>query len=183
MAWRWTLVLSLLLAPVVRADESPIVVGQQAPWIAALDLDGNPVALGQLLAKHGTRGAVVQFWASWCESCRAELKELAASQAKLADAGIAVMLVDILDEPEAVAKVVKELGLERLPLARDANGSVASRVGLVGKSSKDLSLPLTIAVNAKNEVKLILREAQKDYLKQLLEALASEPARGVEPKK
>ena len=165
-----------LARPAMAADSLKVVVGQQAPWVAALDPDCNALSLGMLLEKHGTRGAVVQVWASWCKACVAELKELAAGQARLRKAGIGVLLVNVMDTPEGMEKVVHDLKLQGLPLIRDATGAVVDALGL----SKDekLALPLSFAVNAKNVVKLVLHEKVGDYVARMLAALEHEPRRG-----
>lgn len=67
----------------------------------------------------GFKGKVllVDFWATWCVPCRAELPQLAKLQAKLKARGLEVITISA-DEPETVAaapKFLKEAGAAMLP--------------------------------------------------------------------
>src|SRR4051812_18405306 len=49
------------------AQESSLAVGDKAPRVAVHDLDQKTVDLGQYL---GSKPVFLEFWATWCESCR-----------------------------------------------------------------------------------------------------------------
>lgn len=74
----------LLLLPLGAVAQepaaSPLIVGREAPWIAAFDGNDNPISLASLARTKGTRGVVTQLWASWCKPCVQELKELSANR-------------------------------------------------------------------------------------------------------
>ena len=57
-------------------------VGQMAPVVTVADLDGKPVRIG---LAPGKRGAVVEFWATWCELCRALLPSMRTAQKQFGD--------------------------------------------------------------------------------------------------
>lgn len=63
------------------AAQAP-AVGQAAPTVVVADLDGKPVRVG---LAPGKRGAVVEFWATWCELCHALLPSMRAAQKQFGD--------------------------------------------------------------------------------------------------
>jgi thiol-disulfide isomerase/thioredoxin len=78
-----------------------------APPFTLKDLDGKPLSL------EGTRGKVtlLNFWATWCPPCRAEIPDLIALQKKYADKLQIIALS--LDEgsPESVKKFARASGM------------------------------------------------------------------------
>jgi len=71
----------LTLASTGLAAQAP-AVGQAAPVVTVSDLDGKPVRVG---LAPGKRGAVVEFWATWCELCHALLPSMRAAQKQYGD--------------------------------------------------------------------------------------------------
>jgi len=53
-------------------------VGAAAPVVAVHDLDGQPVDLGQWI---GHRPVLIEFWATWCTSCKALMPTVRAAAA------------------------------------------------------------------------------------------------------
>jgi len=77
----------LLLAPVLgtaplRAQESGIAVGANAPVVTVRDLDGKAVDLGQYIGK---KPVFLEFWATWCELCEELLPRVRAAKAAYGD--------------------------------------------------------------------------------------------------
>ncbi len=80
---RRTLVAALVLAagPLaspVRAQETGIAVGADAPVVTVRDLDGKAVDLGQYIGK---KPVFLEFWATWCELCEELLPRVRAAKA------------------------------------------------------------------------------------------------------
>ena len=68
-----------------------------APAAALTSLDEAGYA--KMLAAHKGKVLLVNFWATWCEPCRAEMPALAKMEARLKARGFALVTVSA-DEPE-----------------------------------------------------------------------------------
>lgn len=96
----------LLLLPLApRAGGAP-----PAPPLQATLLDGGRFSL----AEHRGDVVIVNFWATWCEPCRAELAAFRQYLDAHAGDGLALLAVS-MDDPEDAAKVAA--ATRELPLA------------------------------------------------------------------
>jgi thiol-disulfide isomerase/thioredoxin len=75
-----------------------------APVFTATDLDGRPISMAALRGKV----VIVNFWATWCGPCRAEVPDLVALQEKYPD----TLQVIGISEDEAGVEVVKRFAAE-----------------------------------------------------------------------
>ena len=85
------------------------VVGTPAEDFQLMDLNGTP----QSLVDYRGKVVLLNFWATWCKPCRAEMPELAKLSKRLAARGFALVTVSS-DEPEqetAAANVLKNDGI------------------------------------------------------------------------
>ena len=102
-------------------------ITQAAEPAAAVDfnlasLDGKPVKLSEL------RGKVIllNFWATWCPPCKAEMPDLEALYRENADNhGLVVLGVDVEEEAELTRSFQKQYGLS-FPLLPDTDGRVSN---------------------------------------------------------
>ena len=97
--------LALALASTsANAQDGGIAVGATAPSATVETLDGKRVDLGTLFGK---RPVVLEFWATWCESCEALEPTLQAVQKKYAGkVQFASIAVAINQSPERVRRWV-----------------------------------------------------------------------------
>lgn len=101
-----TLVAALLLPGSVRAQEEGIAVGTRAPAVVINDLDGHPVDLGAVIGK---RPVLLEFWATWCELCKALYPTVEKAAARYGDrVAFYGINVTVNQTPARVRKYVAE---------------------------------------------------------------------------
>lgn len=165
------------VAPAVTAPPTatvqPSLEGRQAPWLAGLDLESEPISLARVLTRKGTRGAVVLFWNSWSRPCRDQLEQLRDGRERLKAAGIEVLLITQGEEPEAVSAQLEALSMKGLYTALlDRTGSLAEAVGQRGG---EMRVPLLVLVARRHqEVRRVLTTAQPHLVDTALAALSDE---------
>jgi DsbE subfamily thiol:disulfide oxidoreductase len=109
-----------------------------APGFSLRDLSGRPWDLADL------RGGVVvlNFWASWCTTCRSELPSLnALHEQSTQQPGLTVVTILYRDEPQKAADFMEKNGYT-FPVLIDPEGAVAQAYGLTG-------VPETFVVDGK----------------------------------
>jgi peroxiredoxin len=89
-----------------------------APAFDLAGLDGKRIALKDFRGKP----VIVNFWATWCPPCRAEMPSIQRAWEAVKDDGIAVIAVNVGEDAEIVAQFKAEYPLE-FPLAMDKDFS------------------------------------------------------------
>ncbi len=104
-------------------------IGQQAPDFSLVRADtGEAVALSDLRGKT----VIVNFWATWCAPCRAEMPDLEAAHQERLEAGDLVILgVNQEESAERVNEFVEDLGLT-FPIVLDSDAAVRKRYSVLG---------------------------------------------------
>lgn len=95
---------------------------QLAPDFALQDLQGNAVAL----SNFRERKVIVNFWASWCPPCRAEMPHMQRFYEKHGSDDIVLLSVNLtsLEKSDAEAKKFADKTGITFPIALDADGAV-----------------------------------------------------------
>jgi cytochrome c biogenesis protein CcmG/thiol:disulfide interchange protein DsbE len=135
LRFRWTLLILVVLilgsswiwlnrvpvgsaAPATDRRAAP-AIGYPAPEFTLTTLSGEEFKLSSL---RGTP-VVLNFWATWCPPCRAELPELKAAGERYTGQ-VAVIGVNQVETAATVAKSARELGLT-FPVPLDQSGAVS----------------------------------------------------------
>ncbi len=112
--------------PLVPTELSPAPeAGRLAPDFTLTDLDGNRVTLSEY------RGKVVfiNFWASWCPACRAEMPEIEAVYQEYKDKDVVIVGVDIMETEDKVRQFVEQGGYS-WTFVIDTTGEVSNNYGI-----------------------------------------------------
>ena len=114
--------------PVARAASFELTrwpPSQAVPPLRALDLQGKTWTLAEL------RGRVVllNFWASWCEPCRAEMPTLQQLAELYGPEALVVLAINFKEGPRRISQYVQATGLN-LPVLLDPQGETAKQWGV-----------------------------------------------------
>jgi thiol-disulfide isomerase/thioredoxin len=106
-----SLLLCFVASSVVAQEQQPVIRfvrnPDPAPDFKLTRLDGKPVSLADT---HG-KVVLVNFWATWCGPCRAEIPDLIALQEKYKDHLQILGLVVDDDDQDAMQEFVKKFGI------------------------------------------------------------------------
>jgi thiol-disulfide isomerase/thioredoxin len=109
------------------------------PKAALLGLDDSARSLDELRG----RWAVVNFWATWCAPCRAEMPSLGALARTVPDLPV-VALATGRNPIAQLTRFIDETGVAHLTHMRDPASTLAAQMGIFG-------IPVTIVVNPAGE--------------------------------
>lgn len=151
-----------------KRDGYPLMVNAPAPEFEIPDTGGKEWSLEDL------RGKVVfiNFWATWCPSCVAEMPSINNLNILSSGAdGFQILTVLYQDSPENAAKYFLEQGFG-MPILVDKEGKVARMYGLTG-------IPETFIVDKKGVLRyrqIGPRHFDSPDIIQYLNELLAEPA-------
>ncbi len=94
------LLISFVTGKTISNAESPLQVGKAAPDFSLLSLNGQEISLEELRGKP----ILLNFWASWCDPCVAEMSLLEATSQKHED--LLVTGINVGDRPAKVENFV-----------------------------------------------------------------------------
>ncbi|MDQ1415107.1 MAG: cytochrome c biosis protein CcmG, thiol:disulfide interchange protein DsbE [Acidimicrobiaceae bacterium] len=136
----------LVAVPFLRAAKGPSggtggERGQQAPDFVSTDLGGQPVRL----SSYRGRPVILNFWASWCQPCRAEFPVLRQLQSRNSDVVILGVVFDDADNP---ARAFLRSEGATWPGIRDPKAQIAGAYGVHAKPG----IPVSILVDRSGRV-------------------------------
>jgi peroxiredoxin len=109
---------------------------QPAPDFTLIYADGTALRLSELRGKP----VILNFWATWCTPCKAEMPELQALYSASDEGSFELLAINMREAPEPVTAFGAELGLS-FPLVIDPAGAIAD-------SYQVTVLPVTIVIDA-----------------------------------
>lgn len=117
----------LPVALVPTGTEVQAKEGALAPDFLLETLEGDDLRLSDLRGQP----VVVNFWATWCTSCREEIPQLNAAYDRFRDDGLVIIGVDLQESDSIVRRYAQDFGMG-FPIAMDRDGGVADRYRLLG---------------------------------------------------
>ncbi len=132
-----------LAAPL--SSQMPLQLGEVAPDFTLKQLAGGEASLSEFRG----RPVLINFWASWCKPCRAEMPEIISAYQAHRDAGLEVLAVNLTDQERMkdVRKFTAELGLP-FSVLLDQKGHVRERYELI-------SVPTSIFIDSAGVMRMI----------------------------
>jgi len=106
-------------------QRSPWPRGEATPKLETIDLQGQTVRL----ADFKGRAVLLNFWASWCEPCRAEMPTLQGLPSLLGEDRLAVIALNFKEPPQRALRFVAQTSLT-LPVWLDPLGDHARAWGV-----------------------------------------------------
>ena len=96
-------------------------VGRLAPDFTLTTLDGDSITLSDFRGKS----VFVNFWATWCPPCRAEMPDIETIYQEYKDKDLVVIGVDLREAPDSVRRFVEDGGYN-WTFVIDSDGEVAT---------------------------------------------------------
>jgi peroxiredoxin len=147
-----------------EAHAGAVRVGDQLPAVTLSDWRGGTVDLAQ----QSRQVMIVDFWASWCQTCREALPRLDAITRRHAGKGLQVFAINV-DKTTAKADefLTAHLPTPAMTLLRDPDGTALARYGAA-------AMPALYVVDQNGVVRLLESGFTADGLRsveQLIDAL------------
>lgn len=117
-----TLLLNSRSAATPQMEAQGLTVGGAAPDFAVRTLDGEVIRLSELRG----RSVWLNFWASWCTPCRAEMPELVTVGREAKQRGVILVAISTGEAEETARDYLERSGHTALPVALDADGQVGT---------------------------------------------------------
>jgi peroxiredoxin len=161
---------TLLLLVIVFAVAPGVAAQQQAPNVSLRDINGKRVRLSDFKGKV----VLLNFWATWCVPCRAEIPDLVKQQRRYRIRGLRI--VGVTYPPEQIADVrsfVRELRIN-YPV-------VIGRKETKQAFTTSATLPLTVVIDRKGKIRDVIEGVMyADEFDQKVKPLLASPRKRVD---
>ena len=140
---RWLAALALLVCASAGAAELKRWDGGTLPPFELEDLQGRT----HRLADYKGKVVLVNFWATWCEPCRAEMPSMDRLRASLKGRPFEVLAINLAEPLSRIEKFTAAVPV-KFPLLRDRDGSV-------GKSWRARLLPASFLIGRDGRIRYV----------------------------
>ena len=113
-------------SPPPTPSGGPPAVGQAAPDFTLSDLNGKAFALSALRGKV----VIVNFWATWCPPCRAEMPSMELLHRELGDEGLVLLAVNIEKDGRQTVSKFLATSPHSFPVLLDDQEEIQKRYGV-----------------------------------------------------
>ena len=142
------IVLAIVLMIIATHDNTASTAAQttdtasakMVPDFTLAGLDGSPIALSDFRGHY----VLLNFWATWCPPCQAELPELQAYYTAYRSKGFVLLGIDVQEDPTTVSAFLQQRGFD-YPVGVDVTGAVHASFGTN-------ALPLSVLVGPNGEL-------------------------------
>jgi len=132
----------LPLSPAQQAGKglTKLPEAPQAPDFVLNDLDGNQ----HRLSDYRGQVVIINFWATWCPPCRAEMPSMQRAWEQLEEEGILMFGIDVGEDEDTIFQFTGNYPVE-FPLLMDSDSGVINQWPVRG-------LPTTFVVDPKGRI-------------------------------
>lgn len=130
-----------LAAPLAGAQELRPWRGGAAPPLALQDLEGR----AHRLEDYRGKVVLVNFWATWCDPCRAEMPAMNQLRASLAGRPFAVLAVNLAESESRIRRFMEQVPLDFVVLLDRDSGAA--------KAWKARVLPVSFVLDAGGRIR------------------------------
>lgn len=102
-----------------ESTNTEAAVGNVAPDFTLTYEDGSTLRLSDLRGQP----VLINFWATWCGPCRAEMPEIVRAANQYKEDGLVVLAMNVQEGPEAIEPFAKAFSME-MPIGLDPTGGV-----------------------------------------------------------
>lgn len=144
-------------------DSSGIEVGDAAPDFELVTLKGEPVKLSDYKGKK----VILNFWATWCPPCKAEMPHMQKFYEENKEDGIEILAVNLTDMDsgmDSIESFVKDYGLTfKIPLDQQ---------GDIGRQYQAFTIPTSYLIDSSGIISnKIVGPMDNDMMKSLTEEM------------
>ena len=136
--------------------------GAHLPDFEITGFDGHKL----LLSKINSKILLINFWASWCESCMHEMPSLVKLRDTFHTQGLEILGINLDEHPETIISKTKQAFDMKFPIFTDEEGKLSDLFDVH-------AIPLTVVINHEREI-LLIYDGEKNWFSPAMQAQTKE---------